>query len=85
MKEKSYEEAQQYFSEGIRSAEEFGRVDELARGQLGLASVYLDTGSDMDTAIRLINESNESFQQQGMQYEIQNSQALRERILSAQS
>jgi len=85
LKEKRYEEAQEYFSEGIRSAEEFGRVDELARGQLGLASVYLETGSDMDTAIQLINESHESFQQQGMQYEIQNSHALRERILSAQS
>ena len=85
LQENRYEEAQQYFSEGIRSAEEFGRVDELARGQLGLASVYLETGSDLDTALRLINESNESFQQQGMQYEIQNSQALHERILRAQS
>jgi tetratricopeptide (TPR) repeat protein len=85
LKEKRYEEAQQYFTEGIRSAQEFGRVDELARGQLGLASVYLETGTDLDTALYLINESTESFQQQGMQYEIQNSQLLREKIIRAQS
>src|SRR5512134_3473800 len=36
LKERRYEEAQCFFSEGIQSAEEFGRVDELARGQLGL-------------------------------------------------
>jgi tetratricopeptide (TPR) repeat protein len=85
LKQKRYEDARQYFSEGICSAEEFGRVDELARGQLGLASVYLETGTDLGTALILINQSCESFQQQGMQYEIQNSQALREKILCAQS
>jgi tetratricopeptide (TPR) repeat protein len=85
LKEKRFEEAQQYFAEGIRSAQEFGRVDELARGQLGLASVYLETGTDLNTALTLINESTESFQQQGMQYELQNSQLLREKIISAQS
>ena len=85
LKEKRYERAREYFSEGIRSAEEFGRVDELARGQLGLASVYLETSTDLPTALALINQSNESFQQQGMQYEIQKSQALRERILCAPS
>ena len=84
LQEKRYEEAQQFFSEGIRSAEEFGRVDELARGQLGLASVHLETGIDLTTALSLINQSNESFQQQGMQYEIQNSQALREKIIRVQ-
>lgn len=83
--EKKYEDAKRYFTDGIKSAEEFGRVDELARGQLGLASVYLETGTDLVTALVLINESNDSFQQQGMQDEIQNSQALREKILSAQS
>jgi tetratricopeptide (TPR) repeat protein len=85
LKQKRYEDARQYFIEGIRSAEEFGRVDELARGQLGLASVYLETGTDLSTALTLVDQSCESFQQQGMQYEIQNSQALRERILSARS
>lgn len=83
--QKRYEDAKRYFTEGVRSAEEFGRVDELARGQLGLASVYLETGTDLDTALILINDSNESFQQQGMQHEIQNSQTLQEKILSAQS
>jgi tetratricopeptide (TPR) repeat protein len=85
LKEKRFEDAGRYFAEGIRSAEEFGRVDELARGQLGLASVYLETGMDLDNALYLINESHEGFQQQGMQYEIQNSQRLREKILSEQS
>jgi len=85
LKEKRYEEAQQYFTEGIRSAQEFGRVDELARGQFGLASVYLETDSELNTALYLINESTESFQQQGMQYEIQNSQIMREKIIRAQS
>src|SRR6185369_3336104 len=59
LKEKRYEEAQQYFTEGIRSAQEFGRVDELARGQFGLASAYLETGTDLNTALYLINESTE--------------------------
>jgi tetratricopeptide (TPR) repeat protein len=85
LKEKRFEEAKQFFSEGITSAKEFGRVDELARGQLGLASVYLETRTDLTTALMLINESTESFQQQGMQYEIQNSQDIRERIIRAQS
>ena len=85
LKEKRFEEAQQLFTDGIKSAKEFGRVDELARGQLGLASVYLETRTDLNTALVLINESTDSFQQQGMQYEIQNSQDIRERIIRAQS
>jgi tetratricopeptide (TPR) repeat protein len=85
LKEKRFEEAQQYFTEGIQSAREFGRVDEIARGQFGLASVYYEIGTDLNAALTLINESTESFQQQGMQYEIQNSQVLREKIIRAQS
>jgi tetratricopeptide (TPR) repeat protein len=85
LKEQRFEEAQQYFREGIQSAREVGRVDEIARGQLGLASVYYETGTGLDAALVLINESTESFQQQGMQYEIQNSQVLREKIIRAQS
>jgi tetratricopeptide (TPR) repeat protein len=85
LKEKRFEEAQQYFTEGIQSAREFGRVDEIARGQFGLASVFYETGWDLNSALILINESTEGFQQQGMQYEIQNSQVLREKIIRAQS
>jgi tetratricopeptide (TPR) repeat protein len=85
LKEKRHEDAKQFFTEGIQSAEEFGRVDELAKGQLGLASVYLETGTDLKTALTLINESIESFQQQGMQYELQKSQTLQGKILNAQS
>ena len=85
LKEKRYEDAKLLFTEGIQSAEEFGRVDELARGQLGLASVYLETDTDLKTALVLVNESIESFQQQGMQYEIQISQTLQEKILQAPS
>ncbi|RPJ28697.1 MAG: tetratricopeptide repeat protein [Chloroflexi bacterium] len=85
LKEKRYEEAQCFFSDGIRSAEEFGRVDELAKGQLGLASVYLETDKDLKTALILVNESVESFQQQGMQYQVQKGIALREDILKAGS
>ena len=85
IKEKRYEDARRYFTEGIQSAEEFGRVDELAKGQLGLASVCLETGADMKTALSLINESIESYQQQGMHYEFQKGQALQEKILNAQS
>ena len=47
LKEKRYDEARGFFMEGIQSAEEFGRVDELAKGQLGLASVYLETETDL--------------------------------------
>ena len=66
-------------------AVEFGRVDELAKGQLGLASVRLETTADLNTALTLVNEAIESFQQQGMQYEIQKSRALRDDIMKAQS
>ncbi len=83
LKEKKFEDAKQLFSEGIQSAEEFGRIDELAKGQLGLASVYIETDTDLKNALILITESIESFQQLGMQYEIQKSQLLREQILQA--
>jgi len=85
LKEKRYEDAKRFFSAGIQSAEEFGRVDELAKGQLGLASVHLETCTDLETALILVDESIESFQQQGMQYQIQKGQALRDDILKAQS
>jgi tetratricopeptide (TPR) repeat protein len=85
LSEKRIEAAKRFFMDAIRSAEEFGRVDELARGQLGLASVYFETAIDLRMALTLVNESIESFQNQGMQYEIQKSQALKEKILSAQS
>jgi|GEM_PF-735749 len=85
LKEKRYEDAKRLFMEGIQSAEEFGRVDELAKGQLGLASVHLETAADLHTALTLVNEAIESFQQQGMQYEIQKSRALRDDIMKAQS
>ena len=81
LKEKRYEDAKRFFLEGIQSAEEFGRVDELAKGNVGLASVYLETGTDLKTALVLINESIESFQQQGMQYEIQKAKVLQDEIL----
>ena len=81
LREKRYEDAKGFFIEGVQSAEEFGRVDELAKGQLGLASVYLETDTDLKTALILINESIESFQQQGMQYEIQKAKVLQEEIL----
>jgi hypothetical protein len=85
LKEKNYDDARRLFTEGIQSAEEFGRVDELAKGQLGLASVCFETGIGLKTALTLVNDSIESFQQQGMQYEIQKSLALQEEILKAQS
>lgn len=81
LKEKRYEDARGFFMEGIQSAEEFGRVDELAKGQLGLASVYLETDADLKAALILVIESIESFQQQGMQYEIQKAKVLQEEIL----
>src|SRR5215216_2113938 len=84
LSKKDYDDAKQFFIESIQSAEEFGRVDELAKGQLGLASVYLETETDLKTSLILVIESNETFHQLGMQYEIQKSQALRERILKAQ-
>ena len=84
-RKKGFEDAKRFFIDAIQSAEEFGRVDELARGQLGLASVYFETAIDLKMALILVNESIESFQNQGMQYEIQKSQALQEKILSAQS
>jgi tetratricopeptide (TPR) repeat protein len=81
LREKRFEEAKQLFTDGIQSAEEFGRMDELARGQFGLASVYAETDTDLKTALILINESIEVFQQLGMQYEIQKNQSLRDQIL----
>jgi tetratricopeptide (TPR) repeat protein len=83
--EKRFEDAKHFFMEGIQSAEEFGRVDELARGQLGLASVFYETGTDIKTALILVTKSIESFQQQGMQYEVQKGQELHEKILNTQA
>jgi len=83
LNEKRYEDAKRFFAAGIQSAEEFGRVDELAKGQLGLASVYLETDTDLKTALTLVNESIESFQQQGMQYEIRKAKTVQEEILKA--
>jgi len=60
-------------------------VDELARGQLGLASVCLETGVGIKTALTLVNEAIDGFQQQGMQYEIQKSRVIHAEILKAQS
>lgn len=85
LKEKNFEDAKRFFTEGIRSAEEFGRVDELARGQFGLASVLLEADTDLDNALVLVNESLESFQRQGMQHETRQSQELHENILNALS
>jgi tetratricopeptide (TPR) repeat protein len=84
LKEKRFEEAKQLFSEAVQSAEEFGRIDELAKGQLGLASVNIETNADLKIALILIIEAIESFQQLGMQYEIQKAQSLREQILKKQ-
>ena len=83
--EKRFEDAKHFFMEGIQSAEEFGRVDELARGKLGMASVYYETSSDLGKALLLINDSIDSFQHQGMQYEIRKSQVLQKEILNAQA
>jgi tetratricopeptide (TPR) repeat protein len=84
-KEGNFEDAVKFFTDAIRSAEEFGRVDELARGQFGLASVHYALGTDLDTALSLINESLDSFQLQGMQHEIRQSQELHEKILDTLS
>ncbi len=83
LKEKRFDNAERYFKDGIQSANEFGRVDELARGQLGLASVYFETNFDPKTALTLVNESMEGFQRQGMQHEIRLGQDLLQRILKA--
>lgn len=84
LQEKRFEDAKRLFLDSIQSAEEFGRIEELAKGQLGLASVYLETGSDLKTSLIMVIEAIETFHQLGMQYEIQKSQALRERIMKAQ-
>jgi tetratricopeptide (TPR) repeat protein len=83
LRERRYDDAKRFFTAGIQSAEEFGRVDELAKGQLGLASVYFETGTDLKAALTLVNESIDSFQQQGMQFEIHKAKVLQEDILKA--
>ena len=83
LKEGRCEDAKRFFTAGLQSAEEFGRADELARAQYGLASVYLDTNMDVKTALTLVNEAIESFQQHGMQYEIQKAKLLQDKILKA--
>jgi LuxR family glucitol operon transcriptional activator len=84
LSEKRYDDARRLFLDSIQSAEEFGRIEELAKGQLGLASVYLQSGTDLKTSLIMVIEAIETFHQLGMQYEIQKSQALRERIMKAQ-
>jgi tetratricopeptide (TPR) repeat protein len=84
LREKRYEDAIHLFMESVQSAEEFGRIEELAKGQVGLASAYFETNTDLKTSLILVIEAIETFHQLGMQYEIQKSQALRERIMKAQ-
>jgi hypothetical protein len=74
-----------FFSEGIKSAEEFGRGDELAKGSFGLASVCYETATGIKTALTLVNDSIEIFQQHGMQYEVQKGRVLQDNILKALS
>jgi len=81
LKDKDYDSARRFFSDGIKSAEEFGRSDELAKGSFGLASVFFETGLGLKTALTLVNDSIEIFQQHGMQYEVQKSQLLQAKIL----
>jgi tetratricopeptide (TPR) repeat protein len=83
LKEKRREDAKRFFAAGIQSAEEFGRVDELAKGQFGMALVHFEMGTDLKTALLLVNESIDSFQQQGMQFEIHKAKGLQEEILKA--
>lgn len=83
LNEKRFADAQNYFMESIQSAEEFGRIEELAKGQLGLASVYLESNIELKTALILVIEANVTFHQLGMQYELKKSQLLRERIMNA--
>ena len=83
LREKQFEDAERYFKEGIQSANEFGRVEELARAQLGLASIYLDTNTDPKAALMLVSEALEGFQRQGMQHEIRLGQELLQKILKA--
>lgn len=83
LKEKKYHDAKRLFMEAVQSAEEFGRIDELAKGQLGLALVYYENGTDLKTSLILVIEAIETFQYLGMQYEIQKSQELRENILKS--
>ena len=84
LREKRYQDAKDLFMEAIQSAEEFGRVDELAKGQLGVASVYFETNTELKVSLMLLTESIDGFQQLGMQYEIQKCQSLRDNILKAQ-
>jgi tetratricopeptide (TPR) repeat protein len=83
LQEKKHEEAQNYFLESTQSAEEFGRIEELAKGQLGLAAVHLETNRDLKTGLILVIEATETFHQLGMQYELRKSQQLREQIMKA--
>jgi tetratricopeptide (TPR) repeat protein len=83
LREKRYEDAKRLFIEAIQSAEEFRRTEELAKGHLGLASVHFETDTDLKNSLMMITESIESFQQLGMQHEIQKAQALRDKILKA--
>ncbi|MCC6500289.1 MAG: tetratricopeptide repeat protein [Anaerolineales bacterium] len=83
LREKQFEDAERYFKEGVQSANEFGRVEELARAQLGLASIYLDTNTEPKAALMLVTEALEGFQRQGMQHEIRLGQELLQKILKA--
>src|SRR5512141_896053 len=55
--EKRCADAKHFFMESIQSAEEFGRIEELAKGQVGLATAYLEMGSDLKTSLILVIEA----------------------------
>ncbi len=74
LQQKNLQAAQGYFTDSVQAAEQYGRLDELARGKLGLASVLLDSNGDLRTGVVLVNEALEIFNKQGMQHEISQAQ-----------
>jgi len=76
LKEGKTEEATCYFNRSIQAAEQYGRLDELARGKLGLATLLLEARMDAGKGISLTREAIEVFNKQGMQHEVSWAQGI---------
>lgn len=70
LREDEPEEARRCFSESIQAAEQVGRIEEAARGKLGMAMVMLSSNAAPEAGTALANEALEVFTRQGMQHEI---------------
>jgi len=69
------EEADSYFASGLENSRQFLRQDNIAKAELGLASVHA-MREEKTEAIKLALDAREKFVRMGMDYELDQADAL---------